>query len=231
MNDDTHAQRTSTHSYLADLVWQMQQHWPDNRTINIVCHGHSVPAGYSATPFVDTFNAYPHLLHVKLKGRFPFAAINMIVTAIGGENSQAGAERFERDVLAKQPDLVTIDYALNDRVLGLDVATRAWRRMIEAALARGVKVLLLTPTPDIREVLDLAAPGEMITTVAEHAQRVRELAAEYHVGLVDSTLAFERYVGRGGDIGDLMSWVNHPNRAGHELVADELMRWFVITKI
>ena len=33
--------------------------------------GHSVPAGYFAIPFVDTFNAYPHLLHLGLKQRFP----------------------------------------------------------------------------------------------------------------------------------------------------------------
>ncbi|MEK5235702.1 hypothetical protein NST99_08380 [Paenibacillus sp. FSL L8-0470] len=32
------------------------------RTLNIVCHGHSVPSGYFATPIVDTFHAYPHLL-------------------------------------------------------------------------------------------------------------------------------------------------------------------------
>ena len=138
-------------SYLADLRAELKGHWPENRTVTIVCHGHSVPAGYGATPFVDTFNAYPHLLHRGLKARFPFAVINVIVTAIGGENSAAGAERFERDVLMHRPDVVTIDYGLNDRGIGLEAASEAWGSMIERALAEGMRVVLLTPTWDVTQ--------------------------------------------------------------------------------
>ena len=97
-------------SYLADIAERLRTHWPENRTINIVCHGHSVPAGYFATPMVDSLNAYPHLLYVGLKRRFPFAVVNVIVTAIGGENSASGAERFERNVLCHRPDIITIKH-------------------------------------------------------------------------------------------------------------------------
>src|SRR3954471_18679187 len=104
----------SPDNYLAEVISQLQRHWPTNRTITIVCHGHSVPAGYFKTPVVDTFNAYPHLLHVAIKARRPHAVTNVIVAAIGGENAESGAKRFERDVLSLRPDVVTIDYALND---------------------------------------------------------------------------------------------------------------------
>lgn len=70
--------------YLANLVALLNSRWPDNRTVHIVCHGHSVPAGYFQTPVVESFNAYPHLLHVRLKERHPWSVINVIVTAIGG---------------------------------------------------------------------------------------------------------------------------------------------------
>ena len=76
-------------SYMKGITAALHAQWPHNRTINIVCHGHSVPAGYFATPVVDTFNAYPHLLHKALKERSPYAVINVIVTAIGGECSDA----------------------------------------------------------------------------------------------------------------------------------------------
>ena len=95
--------------YLKHLTTLLRTLWPQNRTINIVCHGHSVTAGYFKTPLVDTFHAYPHLLHRGIKERFPYAVVNVIVTAIGGEDSEAGAKRFERDVLAHQPDVVTIE--------------------------------------------------------------------------------------------------------------------------
>ena len=208
-------------SYLADLSTLLKKPWPGNRTINIVCHGHSVPAGYFKTPAVDTFNAYPHLIHRALKERYPTAVINVIVTAIGGEASESGAARFERDVLALKPDLVLIDYALNDRRLGLDQAKTAWKSMIEKAQARKIKVLLLTPTGDLSAKLD--DPADPLN---QHAEQIRSLAQEYHCGLVDSYARFARYVHDGGKLQDIMSQVNHPNRKGHDLVVEAVMEWF-----
>jgi acyl-CoA thioesterase-1 len=124
-------------SYLREICQMLGTHWPANRTVNVVCHGHSVPAGYFATPMVDTMNAYPHLLHVGLKHRFPFAVMNVIVTAIGGENSESGAARFEQEVLCHRPDVITIDYGLNDRSIGLERARASWSRMIDASRACG----------------------------------------------------------------------------------------------
>jgi len=43
-------------TYLAGVVALLGKSWPDNRIVNIVAHGHSVPAGYFDTPTVDTFN-------------------------------------------------------------------------------------------------------------------------------------------------------------------------------
>ncbi len=212
-------------TYLAATATELQKNWPTNRTVNIVCHGHSVAAGYFKTPEVRTFDAYPHLLHRRLCERFPHAVINVIVTAIGGENSEQGAARFGRDVLNLRPEVVTIDYALNDGDIGLARAEKAWRAMIQAALASHVKVILLTPTADLGAKLDDANDP-----LNQHAELVRRLAAEYHVGLADSLAQFKAYVRNGGQCADLMSRVNHPNRKGHELVAAELLKWFPATQ-
>jgi acyl-CoA thioesterase-1 len=212
--------------YLSDVVAILMAQWPNNRAVNVICHGHSVPAGYFATPMVDTFKAYPHLLHRGLKHRFPFALLNVIVTAVGGEHSESGACRFERDVLCHRPDVVTIDYGLNDRGIGLERAEAAWRRMIERTLSHDVRVLLLTPTADVTQRPN--ATSEERKLLQEHAAQIRELASEYGLGLVDSLAAFERYLEEDGDLSDLLSWTNHPNRRGHELVAQQLLRWFPI---
>ena len=212
--------------YLADIVTDLHRQWPDNRAIQVVCHGHSVPAGYFATPVVDSFNAYPHLLHRGLKERFPFAVVNVIVTAVGGEHSASGAERFAREVLCHRPDVVTVDYGLNDRGIGLEAAQAAWRAMIEQALALPTRLLLLTPTPDA-SALGVGA-AEDWEALQQHANQIRALAAEYQVGLVDSLQAFARYQQSGGELTDLLSWSNHPNHAGHALVAAQLLRFFPV---
>ena len=213
----------NTESYLADVLAVLRSQWPDNRTVNVVCHGHSVPAGYFATPMVDTFNAYPHLLHLGLKHRFPFSVTNVIVTAIGGENSESGAARFETDVLFHRPDVLTIDYGLNDRGLGLAQARASWRTMIDKATSAGAKVILLTPTLDVTQSTTYAAADR--DELPRHAKQIRELAAEFTVGLADSFDAFGRY-SEAANLSDVLSWSNHPNRHGHELVAREILRWF-----
>ena len=212
------AERTT---YLAGLSAAMQVKWPKNRTITIVCHGHSVPSGFFRTPVVDTFNAYPHLLHRGLKERFPHAVINVIVTAIGGEQSESGAKRFAADVLTHKPDLITIDYSLNDRGIGLERARVAWTAMISAAKQAGIPVLLLTPTPDQASKLD-----DPKDPLVQHAAQVRALAQEHQVGVVDSLELFKARVVQGTPLPDLMSQGNHPNRAGHDLVAAGLLAWF-----
>lgn len=208
-------------AYLADVTEEFGKVWPDNRMVYVVCHGHSVPTGYFNTPNVRPFDSYPHLTHELVQAANPHAVLEFVRTGIGGEQSEAGAKRFTEDVLAKKPDVVTIDYSLNDRWIGLERAHAAWTSMIEEARAAGVFVILLTPTPDTNAKLD--DPNDPLH---QHARQVRTLAAEHGVGLVDSLAAFERYVEAGGAMKDLMSQSNHPNRAGHELVARELAMWF-----
>ena len=207
--------------FLQETVEELSKKWPHNRTIRIVCHGHSVPAGFFKTPKVDTFNAYPHLLHVGLKERFPHAVINVIVTAIGGENSVRGAERFDSEVLNHRPDILLIDYALNDRGAGLDKAREAWGSMIQKAQSLDIKVILLTPTGDHRADLNDADDP-----LNQHAEQIRKLARDYEVGLVDSLQLFKDYSDAGHSLDDLMSQVNHPNRKGHDLVTGALLDWF-----
>ena len=215
--------------YLSDIIPILRRDVEDNRFQNIVCHGHSVPAGYFANPMIDTLNAYPHLLLEGLKHRFPFSLVNVIVTAIGGENSVNGDKRFEEEVLCHRPKVVTIDYCLNDRGIGLEKAKAAWISMIEKGLSKGVKLLLMTPTPDITQ--RITATEELKRPLQEHAQQIRDLAEEYEVGLVDSLAVFEKYQESGGDLMNLLAWQNHPNKIGHNMVAMETLRWFPIARI
>ncbi len=209
-------------TYLKALKDELRKQWPDYRPHYIVCHGHSVVTGAFAKSQIRPFDAYPHLFHRALNEKFPTALLSVIVTAIGGENSEQGAVRFERDVLCHRPELVTIDYALNDRGIGLQKAEESWRSMIEACKARNIPVILVTPTMDVQSVYD----AEQKAVLAAHAEQIRRLAAEYEVGLADAYEAFEKHLFDGGEIEELLDWVNHPSRKGHELVVSRLVRWF-----
>jgi len=137
-------------NYLEKIKADMLVEWPKNRTINLVFHGHSVPAGYFKTPVVNTLASYPYLVLKDLKSAYPMTVVNVINTSIGGEHSESGLKRFEADVLTHKPDVLFIDYALNDRGMGLERAKIAWEKMIRLALEKNIKVILLTPSPDQR---------------------------------------------------------------------------------
>ena len=215
------AQVADRETYLAEIVAELGKRWPDSRTLNLVFHGHSVPAGYARTPAVNTLQAYPHRVLCGIKDRYATAVVNVITTAIGGEQSEQGAARFESEVLTHRPDVLVIDYALNDRTIGLQRSEKAWRSMIEAALARNIKIILLTPTPDLSEdIRSDEAP------LQGYAQMIRRLAAEYHVGLADSYACFRARAEAGEKISSYMSQVNHPDARGHAIVAEEILRWF-----
>lgn len=218
------AQVANIEEFRRPLVQVFEAEWPRNRTVTIVCHGHSVPAGYFKTPIVQTFDAYPHLLHKAIKNAYPKAVVNVVVTAIGGENSEEGAKRFSRDVLNLRPDVVTIDYSLNDRRIGLDKAKVAWEEMIGSAKKSGAKVILLTPSWD--ESVKL---GDEQDPLYKHAEQVRELAKKHGVGLADTFGGFSVALKSGTALPSLMSQSNHPNRAGHELILRELAPWFGIS--
>jgi lysophospholipase L1-like esterase len=213
--------KENTSDYLNDLKIELQKKWPENRTINLVFHGHSVPAGYFKTPIVNTLESYPYLVLQELKAQYPYAVINVINTSIGGEDSKSGAQRFESDVLIHKPDLLFIDYALNDRRLEIDSAKVAWESMIQMALVADIKIILLTSSPD--QKLDLK---EDDTILDQHSNQIRALSEKYDIGLVESYALFKNEVNSGADLHSLMSQENHPNEKGHALITKGILEYF-----
>ncbi len=136
---------------------------------------------------MHTLEAYPNLVLKKLKAIYPLAVINIIVTAIGGENSVSGAKRFESEVLTHKPDVVVIDYTGNDTGAGLEKSKESWETMIKLALKNDVKIILVTPGVDQR--IDINAPDN---PYQQHALQVRALAAKYHVGIADPFSIFQK---------------------------------------
>lgn len=208
-------------TYLADLKTRMKDFTTKSNNINIVFHGHSVPAGYWSESKVHTFQSYPNLLLMKLNLLYPHAVMNVIITARGSETAERGQFRLGSDALIHNPDVLFIDYALNDIGTSLDRAKVAWEKMIEEALKKDIKIILVTPSPDQRR--NMNDPED---TLALHAAQIRKLAAKYHIGLADPYAEFQKIARAEGSIVPYMSHINHPNEKGHDLIATQIFTWF-----
>lgn len=208
-------------TYLNNIKTELQKKWPDNRTINLVFHGHSVPTGFGATPNVNRLVAYPFQVLKEVNEKYPYSIVNVITTSIGGENSVAGEKRFKKDVLPMKPDVVFIDYALNDRASGLEKAKKADEEMIKLALKKHIKVILMTPSPDLS--VDITKSGNILE---QFTNMLIGLAKQYNIGLANSYAAFEKIAKSGEDLHKYMAQVNHPNEKGHEVIANVIMKYF-----
>ena len=111
---------------------------------------------------------------------------------------------------------------MNDRGVGLEKSYAAWDEMIKKAKNKNIEVLLLSPSPDQRE--EYENPDNQLK---QHTNQIIQLAKENEVGFVDSYKAFEFLYSARAQLVKYMSQVNHPNEKGHELIASEIIKWFV----
>lgn len=78
--------------------------------ITVAYLGGSITQGSTATPTT----CYAYLTTQWLKQRFPKCDITYVNAGIGATGSYIGVFRTDRDVLSKSPDLVFVDFSVND---------------------------------------------------------------------------------------------------------------------
>ena len=112
--------------------------------LNIVFFGGSLTWGANASdPNVTSWRA---LTMRRLCELYPQARFSVKDSAIGGTGSTLGVFRLERDVFKYSPDLVLLDFMLNDNLDGSedginDIKNHSYERIIRECIARKVAVL------------------------------------------------------------------------------------------
>ena len=79
---------------------------------------------------------------------YPRAHINIINAGVGGDTASNAVNRLERDVLQFHPDLVVVNFALNDSgagVVGIDGYRSSMETILQKILDTGAEAVLLTP--------------------------------------------------------------------------------------
>ena len=84
----------------------------DRETLNVVYLGGSITEGAGAS---SNTLCWASLITEKLKERFPQKEIAAHNAGIGGTGSNFGLYRLQRDVCSYEPDLVFVEFAVNDR--------------------------------------------------------------------------------------------------------------------
>ncbi len=110
-----------------------------------------------------------------LRARYPKATIEEINAAIGGTGSDLGVYRFRKDVLDKKPDLVFVEFAVNDG--GAD-PKQIWRGM--EGIVR--QAWTSDPTIDVCYVYTMVAgwAGDLENGFCSRSASADELLADHY---------------------------------------------------
>lgn len=171
-------------------------------------------------------------------------AVSVINAGVGGNTTAAARKRFESDVLARNPDVVTILFGINDAAVdvwkgattprvSLDTYRGNLTYFVKTLKARGARPILLTPnslewTPKLRELYgkppyDPSSDDGFNVLLDQYAEAVRTIAENEQVPLVDVRRIFKQHRQRNPDQPLLLDGM-HPNALGHRLIADALLK-------
>lgn len=184
--------------------------------VAIVAFGDSITAGYAVR------RGFPSFWRSILQEKYPEARIEMINSGVCGDTTLDGLARLEWSVLSYQPDLVTINFGINDCVLGL--GRQEFRANLTQIVRRirsdtGSEVLLLSSQP-----LE-TAPYDRL--VLDYYRAIEEVARQMDAGFVDVYGAWMRRVDQGTALSSLIiPGLDHPNEEGYRIIAEELMTCF-----
>ena len=91
---------------------------------------------------------YPARLRRRLNLLYPASAVNVLNAGVSGDSSAGGLRRLERDVLSHLPDLVTVNFGLNDAMGGRNALSNYrsnMRALFSRILDSGAECMLVTP--------------------------------------------------------------------------------------
>ncbi len=221
------------------------------RPVTIACLGDSVTHGCfeiykTAQGHIATYcraeEAYPAQLQRELANLFPFASPVIVNAGVSGDKSYGGLERLERDVLSFRPDLVIVDFGLNDSMNkdiegGIETYDKSMRAIFEKVLASGAECILLTPNYMNKEIsplitepmfIDIAKEAAVVQNtgiLTRYVETAKKAAEEMGVPVADAYAVWQALDKNGVDTdAHLSNNINHPTKEAHGIFVREIMR-------
>jgi acyl-CoA thioesterase-1 len=197
--------------------------------LKVLALGDSITRG--VRPGVTAEQIFTTLLQTEL--RKAGGEIEVLNAGIGGERTNGGLARLERDVLSKRPDVVLVMYGTNDSYvdagktesrLSRDEYAANLRKIVERLVAAKIRPVLMTE-PCWGAAAKTNGAGEHPNVrLAKYMQPCRELAQELKVPLVDHFAQWREKQAGGFDVGQWTTDQCHLNPAGHQVVATAILQ-------
>jgi len=196
----------------------------NEKKLRIAYFGGSITEGAGASN--SSVTSYRARTTAWFKDNFPDAEITPIMAAIGGTGSKLGMYRCDTDVLAKNPDLLIMEFAVND-------SGEAYEDICEQSETILQKVFAHNPYMDVIVITTMTqSQSEQLEEGIEFVSRTAHMAIAHHYKLpiLDVGTVQQCTVLRSG--GDFMEFTKdsvHPNDKGYDIytriITGHLEKW------
>lgn len=174
-------------------------------------------------------SGYVNQVRSLITARYPELGLNFVNRGVSGDTTRHLADRWERDVIAEQPDWLVLMIGINDvwRAFGLYphecVPLPEYESILHDLLKRTcsetkARLILMEPY-----MIEPSRSLLMRRQMDWYGEVVRRLAGEYEAVLVRTQAAFDRALHYTAP----QDWSDdqiHPNTAGHSIIALALLR-------
>ncbi|HTX77688.1 MAG TPA: SGNH/GDSL hydrolase family protein [Terracidiphilus sp.] len=177
--------------------------------VTIACIGGSITEGLTAT---DPGHRYMGRLASWWPTVFPRSSVTIVNAGVGATGSTYGALRLQRDVLSTNPDLIIVEFAVNDPAKNPGIYQDTYEGLVRQILdsPQHPAVILLFMTK-------FALPMDEATLTAQGWQS--PIGANYNVPMVSFFDAIAPELTDGTiALSDITSDDAHPNNLGHAYV-------------
>ena len=231
-----------------------RQEKQNTRPILIACLGDSVTHGVFELEwyndpdgalkfkcFCRPWLCYPMLLQRELQEKYPFAAVTVYNAGVNGDGTVGALARLERDVLSRQPDLVTVNLGLNDCNRGMEHIGEYAKNMgeiFDKIFASGSEVMLVTPnhmcayhaknlpdTEQLRAFTKGFIQKQVDGVLDAYVEAARNEAKKRNIPVADTYQLWDEMKNNGIDTTALLAnGINHPYPEQHELFRNVIMQ-------
>lgn len=173
--------------------------------ITIAFIGGSITQGSAANEYSK---CYVSLVGEYFKSKFPKKKINIINAGVGGTNSFLGAFRLAHDVISHNPDMVFVEFAVNDIETPSETVVTAMQSIV-------VQLLKMDTVPAVFFIYTTTSQKTAVDFIHE------KVAKYYGIPSCNIQEHIWERVNKGEfGILDIMPDGVHPNDKGHSIYAD-----------
>ena len=202
---------------------------------HIVFAGDSVTdagsAGEVSVPMFDNLgHCYVRVIDSLLAACYPERRIRVTNAGISGHTSRDLLARFDRDVVAQNPDWVSICIGVNDVWRQFDVPVITEFQVMPEEFERNMEAMILKVKDKVKGIFIMSPyymepnPADMMRArMDEYVEICRALAEKYGCVFIDLQKLFADYCSIRHS--SYLAWDRiHPNQVGATLVAREFLK-------